>query len=142
MPFTPNPTPVYAAGPIAAGPIVLPSTAKTVFTDQTNAVQLLAATANNRQVITGLSVEVTATLTAGKLLAFLSLGATAGQTFEVGSVAHAALTVSTTAAVAPIAFAFTPTAPLIIPEGYSLWLASAVAQPAGALVGYGIGKIF
>ena len=142
MPFTPNLAPNYAIGPIAAGPIALPSTAKTALNDQTNAVQILASTANNRQVITGLSVEVTATLTAGKLLAFLSNGTSVGQSFEVGSVAHAALTVSTTAAVTPIAFAFTPTAPLIIPEGYSLWLASAVAQPAGALIGYGIGKIF
>ena len=118
---------------------MLPSTAKTIFTDTSNAVQVLAAMASNTQEVDGLYVEVTATLSAGKLLAYLYNGTTA---YQIGDIAHAALTVSTTAGVTPIAFAFSTANPLIVPPGYSLWLASAVAQPAGALVGFGFGKVY
>lgn len=139
IPPGPNATPFYPSGPLSVGPAVLPATAKTVLTDTSNAVQAIAALSNNVQEVDQLVVEVTATLSAGKLLAFLYNGTTA---FQVADIAHAALTVSAVAGVSRLDFGIAASAPIIVPASWSLWLASAVAQPAGALVGTGFGKVW
>lgn len=140
MSFTPNPTPAYPTGPLSA-PAVLPSSAKTTFTDTTNAVQLVAAMANNRQAIGYIYAQPIITIVQGKLMLYVWDGTNLRCIDEV---AHAAATVSTTAAAAAIEFTkWSAARPLILMEGQSLWIASAVAQTANALHAHAqLGKVF
>ncbi|MCJ2080756.1 hypothetical protein [Methylobacterium sp. J-090] len=70
MAFTPNATPYYARAPLPVGPIAVPAAAKTVFSNDTNTAVLLPALPDNRQAVTALSVEVTANVSAGKLMLY------------------------------------------------------------------------
>lgn len=140
MPFTPNAIPTYAQGPMPLLPAVLPATAKTVFTDITNAVKVVDTVATGRiGAVTGITVEATANLSAGKLVAYLWNGTTL---VEVASVAHVALTSSATAAAQVVFDKVTATAPIYVPEGWSLYLATLVAQTTNSMHATGIGKLF
>lgn len=142
MPFTPNTVPTYAQAPLDLAPVTLPATAKTVFTDTSNAQLLLATVAVGRKAtFARIYAQPVANLTAGRLMLFKSNdgGSTARM---VKDVAHASLTVSTTAEGAEIDFGYTEADPLIVEEGWSLYVASAVAQASGAAIVAGRGKIF
>lgn len=142
MAYAPNLAPTYSLGPITVGPAVLPAVAKTVLTDTSNAVRILAALADRRQVVQSLAVEVAISNTAaGKLLPFLYNPANT-TAYQLPGVAHALLNATTTSEPAQIVFPYTTSAPLIVPETFELWLATMVAQPANSLIAYGTGKLF
>ena len=140
MAFTSNLKPTYSLGPMAAK-VVLPAAAKTVLTDTSNAAKLVSAMNDNRQLFGMVFAQPAATLVAGKLMLFLVSGASA---FDIDEIAHAAMTVNTTTRADMIQFSrWSNNSPLIIPEGHELWIATAVAQTAGALVGHAqSGKVF
>lgn len=142
MAYSPNAIPVFPVGPIGYM-AVLPSTAKTTFTDTTNAVKLVAAMANNRQSFGLIFAKPLITIVAGKLMLYL-WDPTNSYLRCVDEVIHAAGTVSTTAQVDRIEFTnWTAAKPLIVPEGLELWIASAVAQTANSLHAHTqLGKVF
>jgi len=143
MAFAPNAIPAYAVGPLEVVPVALPAAAKTTMTDTTNAVQVLPLTgtvASGRKLaVQKLVVRSVASLSSGRMMAFLYNGTTA---IFAKDIAHPSTTVSTTAGAADIDFGFTDADALIIPEGYALYVGSAVAQASGAAVIAGRGKTF
>lgn len=139
MAFTPNDKPYYARGPLPVGPVAVPTTAKTVFNNDTNTAVLLPALPDNRQAVTALSVEVTANVTSGKLMLYVINGA--GVAFQVASIAHGPLSPTTTATATKITFLIPAAEPILVPEGCSLAIATAVAQPAGSLIASGPGRL-
>jgi hypothetical protein len=140
MVFVPSNNAVFPLGPMATK-VAVPATAKTVLTDTSNAAILVASMANNRQQFGLIYAQPAITYVAGKLMLFLYDGATA---FDIDEIAHAAGTVSTTASPGMIQFTrWSASQPLIIPEGHTLYVASAVAQSAGAFVAHAqLGKVF
>lgn len=141
MAYAANVTPIYAREPLDLVPVAVPATAKTVFTDITNAVQI----ANNvngsqrKQVFQKVFIQPTANLTAGRMMLFKYNGTTA---FLAKDVAHGSISVTTTAEGAEIDFGFTDADPLILEEGWSAYVGSAVAQAAGSAIVNGRGKLF
>jgi len=139
MALNPNPAPTYAI-PFALIPAVLPTAAKTTFVDVTSAVKVVDTVAVGRFVaVSSITVEATANLSIGKLVAYLWNGSTL---IEAASVAHASITSSTTAAAQIVFDKVTGTVPIYVSEGWSLYLATLVAQPAGSMHATGNGKQF
>lgn len=140
MAYQPNSVPYYSKGPLNLNPVVLPSTAKTVFTDTSNTVTVVPTVAVGAKVaVQKLVVRSVANLTAGRMVALLTNGTT---TLQAKDVAHTSTTVSTTAGAADIDFGLTDTDPIFVEEGWSLIVGSAVAQAANAAVVTGRGRTF
>lgn len=141
MAYAANPTPIYAREPLDLMPVAVPSTAKSVFTDISNSV-LIASNATNSQrkrVYQKVFIQPTANLTAGRMMLFKYDGTTA---YLAKDVAHGSISVTTTAEGAEIDFGFTDADPLILEEGWSAYVGSAVAQAAGSAIVNGRGKLF
>ena len=133
--------PAYANPWALGGRCVLPAAAKTVFTDNSNTAILLAADADRRRQIGLIYVKPILSLAQGKLQLYYCDGT---NYYCIDKLPHAAGTVSTTATPDKLVFSqFTKDTPLILHEGHSLLLATAVAQTAGAMVGVaGLAKAF
>jgi hypothetical protein len=141
--YTPNLAPTYPTGPTARMATV-PATAKTVFTDASNTAVLVdraTDTLNNRMTFGSVFVQPNANIVAGKFQLYLYDGTTYRLLKEVVNTAQAGITA--TAAGTPIDFGYLPTAPLVVPDGYSLLVATAVAQTASSVVAHAqLGKVF
>lgn len=141
MPYSPNLNPTYARYPMAWGPVALLATAKTVFTDITNAVALVPKMPDFKQVLSTVYAEIVLTPTAnGKISLFLYNDALAWQIASKPFTTAAA--VSTTAQPTQITFDYSVAAPLIINEGLSLYAAITTAQTAGTFNMFAWGKVY
>jgi hypothetical protein len=147
MAWTPNQQPAVAVGPLASLPVLLPTTAKTVMTDNTNAVKVIDHTAltlvNYRILLSQVDLLPTGALSAGKFWLFLAQsGATTGflEKDELVNLSQSGF--STTVGGTRLNFpTWTSTKPLIVPEGYDLWAASSVAQSNPPYVDV-VGKLY
>lgn len=140
MAFAQNAIPSYAVKPTAFK-VTFPTTAKTVFTDASNTAVLVAPDADHPRTFGLIWAQPVVTLSGGVLQAYLYDGTNYTLYDEV---AHSAQTLSTTAAGTAIVFTkATATSPLVLPEGWSLLVATKVTQTAGALIANAqLGKVF
>ena len=147
MPWSQNLTPGYAVGPFAPVPVLLPTTAKTVMTDNTNAVKVIdhsvAALLNFRILLSQVDLLPTGALSAGKFWLFLAATSTTSGFLEKDELVSASQSgFSTTVGGTRLNFAtWTSAKPLIVPEGYDLWAASSVAQATPPYLDM-IGKLY
>lgn len=104
--------------------------AKTTYNDNANAIKLFDVGADG-SLLKGLTARPLATVTASKLMAFVSPNN--GTTmYLVASVLMGAHTVASTTATATTTFGdFTEDVPLRLPTGWSVWVASGVALAGG-----------
>jgi len=141
MPYTPNQIATYARYPNAWGPVVVPATAKTVFTDITNAVLFVPKMPDFKQVLSTVYAEVVLTPIAnGKISLFLYNDTVAWQI--ASKPFTTAATVSTTAQPTQITFDYSVAAPLIINEGLSLYAAVTVTQSVNTFNMFAWGKVY
>jgi hypothetical protein len=147
MAWTPTTTADFAYGPFSFGPLLLPTTAKTVFTDTSNALKIYSSDSTHRPVISNISLTPTGTLLACKFMLFAS--ATVGGTtlVELDEIAVAAQTSYTSTTVSGTVLTFTrwtggtSATPLILSELQDLWIGCTVAQTTPPTV-YGYGKLY
>lgn len=127
MSFTPSTVPIYAVAPLEIGPVVLPTTAKTVLTDLSNSVTVLpAVTASRKVILPKLVIRAVGALTTGRMMLFTFTGTTA---IFLRGIQH-----NSVAADGEIDFLFTDADYQIVPEGVGLIVGSSVAQANAAVV--------
>lgn len=137
MPFIPNEKPTYATGPTSFTAVV-PATAKTVFTNDSNTAVLVdKATHTKYNVVTigSIFVQPTVNIVAGKLQLYLWDGTTAWMLAEEAHLAQASIN-TTTKGVAIEFTRYSTLSPLVVPLARSLLIASTLGQPAGSLVAH------
>ena len=146
MAWSPNPNPDYGIGPYPGAPVLLPSTAKSVMTDNTNAVKVIdhsiATLLNYRILLSQIDLIPNGALSAGRIWLFLALtGQTSGFVLR-DDLAIASQSPATTTAGARINFpTWTSGKPFVVPEGYDLWAASNVVQSTPPSIDC-LGKLF
>lgn len=137
MPFIPNEKPTYATGPTSFTAVV-PATAKTVFTNDSNTAVLVdkaTHTKDNVVTIGSIFVQPTANIIAGKLQLYFWDGTTAWLLAEEVHLAQSGIN-TTTKGVAIEFPRYSVSSPLVVPLARSLLIASTLGQTAGSLVAH------